>query len=99
MGSNNEVIHETQKKAEIINKHFESIGKALPLSNKYKEKIKDLKSKEKAHTASPQVFEESFSLAELNRAMKKLKKRKAPGPDKLHNEVLINLEETGCIAI
>ena len=99
MISNDEVIHETQKKAEIINKHFASIGKALPLSNKDKEKIKDLKSKEKAHTASPQVFEESFSLAELNRAMKKLKKRKAPGQDKLHNEMLINLEETGRRAI
>ena len=31
--------------------------------------------------------------------MKKLKRRKAPGEDKLHNEMLINLDQTGRQAI
>ena len=31
--------------------------------------------------------------------MRKLKKRKAPGPDKLHNEMLVKMENTGKKAV
>ena len=99
MSSNNETIVEDQKKAEIINKHFASISRASALSDKDKDKLQDLKSQEKAPSASLQVFEDSFTLAELNKAMKKLKRRKAPGEDKVHNEMLINLGETGRQAV
>ena len=94
MISNNETIVKDQKKAETINKHFASISRASALTDKDKEKLQDLKTKEKAPSAGLQVFEDNFTLAELNKAMKKLKRRKAPGEDKLHNEMLINLGET-----
>ena len=99
MFTNNETIVEDQKKAEKMNKHFALIGKASALSDKDKEKLQDLKSQEKAPSAGIQVFEDNFTLAELNKAMKKLKRRKAPGEDKVHNEMLINLGETGRQAI
>ena len=95
MFCNNETIIEDQKKAEVMNKHFASISKASDLTDKDKVKLKDLKAKEKMPSASLQIFEESFTLTELNRAMKKLKMRKAPGQDKLHNEMLVNLDDSG----
>ena len=99
MYTNNETIIEDQKKAEKMNQHFASISKASALTDKDKEKMQDLKAKERAPSASLQVFEDDFTLAELNKAMKKLKRRKAPGEDKLHNEMLINLDQTGRQAI
>ena len=90
----NECIVESQKEAEKMNAHFASISKAAELTENDKTDLKDLKTKEKAPSANQVIFEEQFTLTELNRAMKKLKKRKAPGQDKLHNEILINLKET-----
>ena len=95
MIADNETIIQDQKKAEVINKHFASISKASTLSDKDKDKLKELKAKEKMPSACLQVFGENFTLTELNRAMKKLKMRKAPGQDKLHNEMLVNLDESG----
>ena len=96
---NNDTIIDDQKKAEKMNLHFASISNACKLSDQDKADIKELKEKEKAPSANQAIFEETFTLAELNRAMRKLKKRKAPGPDKLHNEMLIKLEKTGKQAI
>jgi len=95
MIANNETIIEDQKKAEVMNKHFASISKASTLSDQDKKKLKELKAKEKMPSASLQVFGDNFTLSELNRAMKKLKMRKAPGQDKIHNEMLANLDEHG----
>ena len=92
---NNETIIEDQKKAEKFNRHFASISKASRLSDQDKAKLSDLKSKEKAQSVNLETFEEQFTLAELCRAMKKLKKRKAAGQDKLHNEMIQNLGDTG----
>ena len=95
MIANNETIIEDQKKAEVMNKHFASISKASSLSEQDKAKLKELREREKMPSASLQVFEENFSMSELNKAMKKLKMRKAPGQDKLHNEMLVNLDDSG----
>ena len=95
----NETIVEDQKRAEKFNKHFASISKASRLSEQDKAKLSDLKSKEKAPSANQETFEEQFTMAELNRAMKKLKKRKSAGQDKLHNEMLQNLGDIGRRAI
>ena len=95
----NETIVEDQKRAEKFNKHFASISKASRLSDQDKAKISDLKSKEKAPSVNQDTFEEQFTMVELSRAMKKLKKRKAAGQDKLHNEMLQNLGDTGKRAI
>ena len=95
----NECIVESQKKAEKMNAHFASISKASMLTEKDKADLKELKAKEKAPSASQAIFEEEFTMTELNRAMKKLKQRKSPGPDKLHNEMLVKLGPTGRKAI
>ena len=47
------------------------------------------------HPRNQESFEVEFTLFELNKALKKLKKRKAAGQDKLHNEMLQNLGDTG----
>ena len=96
---NNESITDDQKKAEQFNKHFANISKASRLSDQDKEKISDLKAKERAPSANQESFETVFTLTELNRAMKKLKKRKAAGQDKLFNEMLMNLGNIGKQAI
>ena len=44
---------------------------------------------------SPSIFEDPLTSGELECALKKLLKRKSPGPDKLHNEMLQNLGGKG----
>ena len=44
---------------------------------------------------SPSIFEDPLTLGELDSALSKLKMRKSPGPDKIHNEMLQNLDEKG----
>jgi len=41
------------------------------------------------------LFEEDFNIVELCQALRKLKQKKAPGPDKIHNEMLFNLGTKG----
>ena len=95
----NETIVESQKKAEKMNAHFASISKASKLTDKNKAEYKQFKEEEKAPSVSQAIFQEEFTLAELNRAMKKLKSRKSPGPDKLHNEMLVKLGPAGKQAV
>ena len=96
---NNRSIAEDQKRAEIFNKHFASISKAIPNSTEQKAKIQDLKTKEKTPNVCEATFEEDFTISELNRAMKKLKARKSPGQDKIHNEMLVHLGHEGKLAV
>ena len=44
---------------------------------------------------SPSIFQDDLTESELDTAIKKLKKRKSPGPDKVHNEMLTNLGRNG----
>ena len=53
--------------------------------------LKELKDKEKAPCANSEIFESNFKLSELNSALRKLKARKSPGPDNIHNEMLKHL--------
>ena len=99
MHADNETIVDDQKKAEKMNKHFASISKATKLTDEDKAKLQDLKAKERAPRANLELFQKDFSMTELNRAMKKLKKHKSPGLDKIHNEMLSNLGKTGKQAI
>ena len=99
MTINNSTIVEDKKKAEKFNKHFAAISKASHLTDADKTKIANHKNKEKAPSANQETFEVEFTLFELNKALKKLKKRKAAGQDKLHNEMLLNLGVTGRRAI
>jgi len=88
-------IADDQKKAERQNKYFASTSKSNHLTDDDKEMLRKLKSKEKAPRASTKLFDESFSMSELKKALRKLKSRKSPGPDSIHNEMLTHLGSEG----
>ena len=88
-------IVDDQKKANVYNKHFASINRACHLTNNDKELLHKLKQNERSPGASISVFDEDFTISELLRAIKKLKTRKSPGPDKIHNEMLMHLSLKG----
>jgi hypothetical protein len=50
-------------------------------------------SMEKQPTCSIEVFEQDFTLVELKTALGKCKKGRSAGPDRLTNEMLINLSD------
>lgn len=95
MQTPDELLTDPQKKANAFNKYFANVNKAHKLNQKDKEMIKGLKTEEKAPTVNISLFEEDFSMSELSKAIKKLKTRKSPGPDKVHNEMLLQLGRTG----
>ena len=90
-----EKIADDQKKAERHNNFFASTNKANKLTEEDKQMLKTLKSEEKAPRANNKLFEEKFNLSELKKAVKKLKVRKSPGPDQIHNDMLTHLGEIG----
>ena len=57
--------------------------------------LKELKAREKGPNANIKLFEEDLTINELNKALKKLKVRKTPGPDGIHNEMLKQLGTKG----
>ena len=89
--SDGELLIEDQKRANEHNKFFASISRADKLDAKDERLIKELKAKESAPGPNIKDFEEELTLTELNKALKKLKPRKSPGPDKIHNEMLTHL--------
>ena len=82
------------RKTEIFNKTFASVSKAAKKTTLDRGLEKVLQEKELKQT-SDSTFLEPLTLTELTNSMKKLKKKKAPGPDKIHNEMLLNLGEKG----
>ena len=90
-----DTIADDQKKAERQNKFFASVNKSHKLTEDDKKMLKDLKSKEKSLGPGNQLFDENFSVSELKKAMRKLKSRKCPGPDGIHNEMLTHLGNAG----
>ena len=91
-GSN---IADEQKRAERHNNFFASTNKANVLTEEDKQMLKNLKAKENAPKASIKLFEDDFHISELNKALKKLRSRKSPGPDNIHNEMLTHLGHIG----
>ena len=59
-------IIDDQKKAEAHSKYFASINKASTLTDRDKEKLQKLKALEKAPSASLEIFENDFTMSELN---------------------------------
>ena len=88
-------INTDQKKANILNRHFASVNKKQRRNMLDKSLITILKGKERRQSASQAIFEEDFTIKELEMALKKLKPRKAPGPDKITNEMLLHLGSKG----
>ena len=90
-----QTITEDQKKAEHFNRYFASVNRAGKLSEADRERLKHLKHQEKVQTASTTIFEADFNMQELKQGLRKLKPRKAPGPDKIYNEMLTHLSPLG----
>ena len=87
-------IADDQKKAESFNKFFASVNRANKRAQD-KEKLQELKELEKASKVKEPTFEEEFTIRELQKAVKKLKPRKSPGKDKIHNEMIARLGHEG----
>ena len=94
----NEVLETDFKKAEHFNKYFASVNKSSKKDSLDKGLQSILKEKEK-DLMSPSIFQDLLTESELDSAIKKLKKRKSPGPDKVHNEMLINLGKKGKLTL
>ena len=89
--SEGELHVDDQKRANQHNKFFASISRADKVNDSDKRLIEELKAEESTPSANIQTFEEELTLSEFNKALKKLKVRKSPGPDKIHNEMLKHL--------
>ena len=84
-----------QKKAEHMNRAFASVSKSEKLTDQEKDMLKELKFREKAPTVSNSLFGDNLTRNELRQALRKIKQKKAPGPDKIHGEMLKRLGAAG----
>ena len=85
-----EILTSDFKKAEHFNKFFASVNKSSKKSDLDRNLINLLKDKEK-DLMTPSIFQDLITKGELDGAIRKLKKKKSPGPDKIHNEMIQNL--------
>jgi hypothetical protein len=84
-------ITNDKKKADIFNKHFANVNRSTTRKQLDKALWKILKGKKKSPSANICPFEQEFSMLEMETAIKKLKCKKAPGPDKIKNEFICHL--------
>ena len=89
------VLSSDSAKASIFNKFFAATNKSSKRKVLDKALGKVLRSKEKSSLANIPLFEENFTIHELQSAMGKLQLRKAPGPDKISNEMILHLGPVG----
>ena len=75
----------------MFNKAFASVSKADRKTIQDRGLAKLLHEKEQREPNFEPTFSDPLTITEMNNALKKLKKKKAPGPDKIHNEMLANL--------
>jgi hypothetical protein len=85
------VITESKKKAELFNKYYAKVSKTEHRKQLDKGIKKITKQEEKAAKVNIALFDTAFTNEEMNIALKKIKKRKAPGLDKTTNEMLLHL--------
>ena len=93
--TSNQVLVEDTDKANSFNKFFSDTSKTSQRKVLDKALGKVLKNKEKSKTTILPLFQENFTFQELQIALKKLQPRKAPGPDKISNEMIHHLGATG----
>ena len=94
--TDNEELISDKKKSEHLNKHFAAVSKSERKCTLDRGLKKNLKDEERNNqNPTPSIFQENFTMTELEKAMRLLKKNKSPGPDQIHNEMLSNLGTTG----
>ena len=91
MDDNGSTLATDQKKAEHMNRFYASVTRSAELNEQDRDKLKKLKSEEKAPNPAISLFGTPFSKNELRQAFSKIKLRKAPGPNKIHAEMLLKL--------
>ena len=79
------------KKAEAFNKHISNVSKSTWRTNQDKALWKQFKLHEKSPTCNDLPFEQDFSLQELDKSIRRAPQKKAPGPDKITNEMIAHL--------
>ena len=84
------LITNPRKKAKMFNESFAKVNRATKRTHLDKALWKIFKAKRKKKSTE-KAFLDDFTFPELIAAMKKLKPRKAPGPDKVKNEMIVNL--------
>ena len=89
--TNGSKITDKKKKADHFNKYLASVNKSSRRKNLDKALWRLTKTKQKAPSCSNQPFEVDFTLQELNSAIKRAKSGKAPGPDRIANEMIAHL--------
>ena len=89
--TNETKIPDKKKKANHFNRYLASVSKAQRRKQLDKALWRLTKMKQKSPSCGDQPFDEEFSIQELNNAIKKAKSGKAPGPDKIANEMIAHL--------
>ena len=96
LADNAEIHTSDEKKAEHLNKYFATVTKSSKKSDLDRNLRKDLRQEERANQGpTPDIFSKEITTGELEKALRTLKLRKSPGPDKVHNEMLKRLSQKG----
>ena len=91
ISKNGKKITDGKKKANIFNKYMASVSKSSRRKKLDKTLWKLFKAKQHSPTCSNLPFEQDFTILELENAIKRAQKGKAPGPDQITNEMISNL--------
>ena len=95
MRENGEIIESSEEAKEHIAQYYESLYQARPSKEGYHDITKSIEERvkqiEREMENMPKI--ENFSAKELNSVIKKLKRKKAIGPDNIPNELFIEANE------
>ena len=94
LSSNDKKIFNGKEKANLLNKFLAGVSKTVRRKKLDRALWSLYKRKKNAPTCNDRPFEQDFSMQELNRAIKKAAPRKAPGPDRVTNEMVSHLGHT-----
>ena len=84
-------VTSAKKKADIFNTYLAGVSKSTRRKHLDKALWKLFKRNQNAATTSNLPFEKDFTLRELTAAIKKAAPKKAPGPDRIHNDMISHL--------